>query len=284
MRDKEFDFLLVLAALAEGESLNKYQIEQRAKIMRRRAEDRFRRPFPQSVNHRAIRDAIECLEERGEIHPTGPAGPGRAPHTKTIYYGLTELGQATLTALKTEPEERSPGYIINVSRARQITEERDRTKWAPAAERAYLEMLIVYNWLIKRLGDLLPAVLAHAKNRHEAEKHAQTVTDILVPDLAAFIRVCHRYRDTKTGNVPVLDYVTSSDVGEESMGESCRIWVKKFAPNSFHEFDGKIPDEEIALISVLSNTEKQAERGLTRAMQRLKVTASIAPTKHAALG
>jgi hypothetical protein len=265
MRDKGLDDRLVLAVLVmQGESLNKEQIERRVKDLARRGKDQGK-TSPQPITHRAMRESIERLEGRGEIEPQ-LTGAGRAPHTRTVFYGITELGRA---ALEAKPE-LSSGHVINIERAKQLMEERERKEWTPPADRAYLEMMVAYNWLFKRVGGLLPAALAQAKNSREAEKRTRTVSDILQPDLAALIRVCYRYRDIKVGDVRVWDYVTSSNVGEESMEECCRSWLKKYAPTQLHDYDGRIPDEDLALISVLSRSEKRTHRELVRTIQRLE--------------
>ena len=64
--------------------------------------------------------------------------------------------------------------------------------------------------------------------------------------------------------MPVLDYVLASDVGEESLDESCRVWLEKFATNEFREYRGRLPEDEIALTCVFSRNERQALKDLSR--------------------
>jgi len=270
MRSKEWDDALVLGVLAKAaEALNKEQIERRAKEFTRELERATRKETPQPVSHRAIREAIERLEEGGEIIAR-PLGPGRAPHTQSFAYELTELGKA---ALRREPKQSS--YRIDVERARQIVEAEEEKKWSPLANRAYCEMLIAYAWLVGRLGGLLPVAFSEAKSSRQAEKRARPISNILLPDLMRVVRACYRHHDVKAGDMPVLDYVTISDVGEGTVDEQSEIWLKEYAPDAVRKYAGWVPDDHIALTWLFSKNERQVLRALEN--EKMEIARQMRP-------
>jgi DNA-binding MarR family transcriptional regulator len=259
MRDKEMDDLLVLAVVAKaGMPLNKYKIKREALTLKMDAERNIRKQFPQPITYRAIREAIERLHERGEIE-AAYVEPGRAPHTRSVFYKLTELGEAALRTPKS-----SRGLGINVERARQIVEEREKKKWTPEADRAYAEMHIAYNWLLWQLGNVIAPALPQTRRSRDAEKLARTVLNIMTADLARFIRACYRHRDVKVENNPVFDYVLDSFAFDELDEEECRAWLERFAPSEFREYTGKLPYSIIALDCILSRSKAEARRDLAK--------------------
>lgn len=267
MRDKDFDDMLVLAVMAKaGVSLNKYQIEQSAKAFM----EGGKQSLPQPVTHRGIREAIERLQEGGEIAPEATA-PGRAPNTRTAFYKITDLGKAAFSR-----EHKLSSAYLNVERAREIAGAEREKQWTPAANRAYCEMMIAYAWLVGRLGRLLPASFSEAKSSRQAEKRARTIANMLVTDLEECIRVCYRYRDVKAGDMPVLDYVTISTVDENTVDEQSEIWLENFAPATVREYAGWVLYPAVTYL--FSRNDREGLRELKRELKRERGDESPQPS------
>jgi DNA-binding PadR family transcriptional regulator len=257
--DDDFHVLTLLHVLSEHErarglkkqGLNKYEIEQELK----KAKDYH-------PTYRAVRETIQRLEDEGAIGAVRTER-GRAPNTKTKFYALTDLGAQKLAALKGHSD-----FYINAERARRIVEKEEEPNWTPDATRACLEMGIAQDWLISRLRDPVLKALAQTKKSRDVERVARTVSRILLPDLATFIRVCYRHRDaTRLDGIPVSNFALGP--GEVEVDETCAAWLEKFAPGQFDHYVGRLPPNDVALICVLSKSEAQARRELAREDERL---------------
>jgi hypothetical protein len=265
MRNKRLDDLLVLNVVGSvGKSLNKplnkYEIERYAKKVRGRSDGR---DFAQPVTHRGIREAIERLEERGQLRPEA-AGPGRAPHTKSMCYRLTVLGEEALRTGFTSTTE----PVLDLERAREILEARASREWSPLVDRAYCEMLIAYAWLVHRLASLLQAV-HQAESGRRAEQHAETISSIFTADLKRVMRVFYRRRDLKVGDLPLFIYVSISGIDENTLDEQSMKWLKEYAPHVVQNYAEWLPDTEIALTYLFSKNERKALRDLQREKAKL---------------
>mgnify|MGYP001052223566 CR=1 FL=1 len=261
MRSKEKDdsnVLTLLEHISEDENargLNKHQIEVGLKA---------EHPTP----HRAVRETIQRLEDEGAIAAVRTER-GRAPNTKSKFYTLTELGAKKLAALKGGSAFHS---YINVDRARQIVEEEEaKLKLTPEQDRACLEMGIAHDWFTRRLRDLVEKALAQTKKSRDVERVARTVSHILLPDLATFIKVCYRHRNAPPLQGPLqglpISYLAfgRGDEYQEALLEWFEKWFEKFAPSRLADLHVHLPEEDIAETCILSRTEAQARRELVRA-------------------